>query len=147
MISFLDFYPYLKIIHIIAMISFMAGILYLPRLFVYHSMQEHESDTDRLLQTMERKLLKFIINPAFIITIISGLALSIIYFQAGKNYWLHAKIFLVLLMGVYHMICCKYRKRFLKETKFKSTKFFRYFNEIPTIIMILIVCLVILKSF
>lgn len=143
----LHFYPYFKIVHIIALISFMAGILYLPRLFVYHSMQEHGSETDILLQTMERKLLKFIINPAFIITVISGLILSVIYFKAGQNYWLHAKIFLVLLMGIYHMICSQYRKKFIKDTKFRSTKFFRYFNEIPTVLMIIIIILVILKPF
>ena len=145
--SILDFYPYLKIIHIIAIISFMAGILYLPRLFVYHSMQNHGSEKDLLLQVMERKLLKFIINPALIITTISGLFLSYIYFKAGKNYWLHAKIFLFLFLVIFHMICCKYRKKLLINTKFHSTKFFRYFNEVPTIIMILIVFLVVLKPF
>lgn len=147
--TFLDFYPYIKIIHIISFISFMAGILYLPRLFVYHSMAKFDSGEAKMLEIMERKLLKYIINPAIIITFISGIILAYLFLSSGSkgNYWVHAKFFLFLLMGVFHMLCCKYRKKFLISTNFHSTKFFRIFNEIPTIIMIFMVILVVLKPF
>ncbi len=145
--NFFDFYPYIKVIHIISFISFMAGMLYLPRLFVYHSMQKFQSNEAKMLEVMEYKLLKYIINPAFIVTFLSGAAMSVIFMRSGGNYWLHAKFFMFLLMGVVHGMCCKYRKKFLTSTDFHTTKFFRIFNEIPTIIMIIMVILVIFKPF
>lgn len=140
-------YPYLKIIHLISLISFMAGIFYLPRLFVYHSMQDVNSGEAKLLEIMEYRLLKYIVNPAFIATFISGSALSYIFLRdsINSNYWLYGKFICFLGFGVYHMLCCKYRKKFLADTKFHTDKFFRIFNEVPTILMIVMICLVILK--
>jgi putative membrane protein len=147
--TFLSFYPYIKIIHIISLISFMAGILYLPRLFVYHSMQKINSGEAKMLEIMEYKLIKYIVNPAFIFTFITGLMLSYFFLSSSNtgNYWIHGKFFLFLCMGAFHGFCSKYRKKFLISTNFRSTKFFRFFNEIPTILMILMVILVILKPF
>ena len=145
----INYYSYIKIIHLIALISLMAGMLYLPRLFVYHAMQDHGSVSDKLLQTMERKLLRIIINPGFIITIITGLMLSYptLKNNSGGNYWLHCKILLVILMGGVHGMLSSYRKKFLISTTFKTAKYFRILNEAPTILMIFIVILVILKPF
>jgi putative membrane protein len=127
----------------------MAGILYLPRLFVYHSMTKLNSSEAKMLEIMEYKLLKYIINPAFIATAITGIALSYFFLSSSHkgNHWIDAKFFLFFLMGVFHGYCAKYRKKFLISTDFKTTKFFRIFNEIPTIIMIFMVILVILKPF
>lgn len=143
-------YNFFKIIHIISVISFMAGILYLPRLYVYHSMEESPlSDISKKFQIMEKKLIRYIINPAFIVVFISGLFLSYYYFRNGiqNNIWLLIKFLLFLIMGFVHMLCSIYRKKLIHSTKFKSTRFFRFFNEAPTIIMILIVILVVLKPF
>ena len=147
--NFLHFYPYIKIIHIISFISFMAGILYFPRLFVYHSMKKIDSEEAKMLEIMEYKLMKYIINPAFIATLITGIALAYFFLSSPNqgNYWVHAKFFLFLCMGAFHGFCSKYRKKFLISADFHSTKFFRFFNEIPTILMILMVILVILKPF
>lgn len=145
----MNLYFLLKTIHIVALISFMAGILYLPRLFVYHSMQDKNSQSDQLLQTMEYKLIKYIINPAFIITFITGLGLSYYFLQSGikGNIWIILKFILFLGLGFFHGKCVGYQKRFTKETNFLPTKFWRFFNEVPTIIMILMVILVIWKPF
>ena len=145
--SFFDYYPLLKTIHIISLISFMAGILYLPRLFVYHSMKEFGSGEAKMLEVMEYKLIKYIINPALIFTLLSGLSLSHIFLKSPDHLWLYLKFALFLGMGYVHMLCCKYRKKFLLSTDFHSTKFFRIFNEAPTILMIGMVCLVMFKWF
>jgi putative membrane protein len=146
-----DLYSFLKIIHLLAVISFMAGALYLPRLFVYHSMEEsNETKTSKTFEIMERKLLKFIMNPAMIISLISGLLLSHYYLSSGfkGNFWIIGKMIIFFFgFGSFHMYCSIYRKKFLISTKFKTTKFFRFFNEIPTIFLILIIILVIIKPF
>ena len=147
--QFINLYQYIKIIHIISFISFLAGVFYLPRLFVYHSMQKVDSGESKMLEVMEYKLMKFIINPAFIATFITGLILAYFFLSSATqgNYWIHAKFFLFLCLGVFHGYCSIYRKKFLISTAFHSTKFFRIFNEIPTIIMVMMVILVILKPF
>lgn len=136
----------LKTVHIIAVISWMAGLLYLPRLFVYHSQIAVKSSNDELFQNMERKLLRFIMNPAMIVVFISGI--SLIYFIGFKEQgWLHAKISLVVLLAGFHGFLAKCRKNFANGINKKSEKFYRIINEIPTILMILIVALVIFKPF
>jgi putative membrane protein len=144
------FFLIIKIIHIISIISFMAGMLYLPRLFVYHSIEESsKTKTSKTFEIMEKNLLKYIINPAMIFSLISGSILSYFYLRISieNNLWIICKFILFLFLGLFHMFCSIYRKKFLNSTNFKTTKFFRIFNEIPTIIMIIMVILVIIKPF
>lgn len=137
-------YDIIKILHIISVISWMAGLLYLPRIFVYHSSVQSQSPTDLIFQEMERKLLRYIMNPAMIATFVFGFYLA---FKIGFEgmYWLHLKITLVFILAGYHGFLSKCRKNFIKAKNNYSAKFFRIINEIPTIIMIIVVYLVILK--
>jgi putative membrane protein len=136
----------LKAIHIIAIISWMAGLLYLPRLFVYHSNLKVKSDSDKLFQLMEKRLLRFIMNPAMIVAFITGLGLIHFIGMAGQG-WLHTKILLVVLMVVFHGFLARWRKGFIQGENKNSEKFYRIMNEAPTILMILIVVLVVFKPF
>ena len=135
----------MKALHVIAVISWMAGLLYLPRLFVYHSDLKNDSDSAKLFIIMEKRLLRFIMNPAMIITFITGfILLKYIGFSQG---WVHAKLLLVFFMAGFHGFLAKYRKNFENNQNNNSEKFYRIINEIPTILMILIVFLVIFKPF
>lgn len=142
-------YHWLKALHIIAVISWMAGMLYLPRLFVYHSKVAPGSEASELFKIMERKLLRGIINPAMIATWIFGLWMAITTnaFAPVNGHWLHAKLGLVLAMQVVHAMLSRYRKAFERDERPKSEKFFRIFNEVPAVLMIVIVLLVVLKPF
>lgn len=137
---------WIKALHVVAVISWMAGMLYLPRLYVYHCDAVKDGEADRMLQVMERRLLRFIMNPAMIVTWASGLYLAIAqgFFSEG---WLHGKLLLVLLMSGCHGMLAKYRRQFADGNYPKSARFFRVFNEIPTLLMIGIVVLVIVKPF
>jgi protoporphyrinogen IX oxidase len=137
-------YATLKTLHIIALISWMAGLLYLPRLFVYHANVAQGSDADAMLQVMERKLLRFIMNPAMIAKWIFGLWLAVAfeYFAFG---WMHAKLALVLMMSGIHGMLAVHRKRFAAGLNQHSSRYFRYLNEAPTLLMIAIVVLVVYK--
>lgn len=142
-----DAYLWLKAAHIIAVIAFMAGMLYLPRLYVYHADAVRGSDLSETLKIMERRLLRFIINPAFIIAFIFG-GLMVwadpTLFQQG---WFHAKLGLFLAMGAAHGLFAKWRKDFARDANTRSAKFYRVWNEIPTVLMIIIIVLVVVKPF
>ena len=144
-----DLYHWLKAFHIIAVISWMCGMLYLPRLFVYHSRTAPGSEASELFKVMELKLLRLIINPAMIATWILGLwiAVTINAFDPQNGAWLHAKLALVLVMQVAHAMMSRYRKAFARDERPKSERFFRIFNEVPAVLMILIVILVVLRPF
>ncbi|MBN9045130.1 MAG: protoporphyrinogen oxidase HemJ [Rhizobiales bacterium] len=139
-------YLWVKAVHVIAIISWMAGMLYLPRLFVYHCAAPAGSETSETFKVMERRLLRFIINPAMILAWITGLwmAWSIYHFQGG---WLHAKLLLVILLSGLHGYLSKAVRMFAQDRNTKSAKHWRIVNEIPTVLMILIVILVIVKPF
>lgn len=144
-----NLYLWVKALHLISLISWMAGLLYLPRLYVYHTSATKGSEADTMLQTMERKLLRYIMNPAMIATFVFGIWLIVITGAGapGSGGWLHAKILLVLGLAGAHGMMAKYRKQFANGTCTKSHKFFRILNEVPTVLMILIVLLVVLKPF
>lgn len=144
-----NMYHWLKSLHIIALIAWMAGMLYLPRLFAYHSRVAAGSEASELLKMMEYRLLRLIINPAMIATWIFGLwlAFHINAFDPVNGYWLHAKLALVLVMQVVHAMLARYRKAFARDERPKSERFFRIFNEVPTILLIMIVLLVVFKPF
>ena len=141
-----EYYLVVLTLHILAVISFMAGMLYLPRLFVYHTGVKKGSQTSELFKIMERRLLRYIVNPAMIVTFITGGILLYVW-QDWSQGWIHAKIFFVLLMAGVHGMMARYRKDFENDRNTKSEKFYRIFNEIPTILMIIIVTLVVTKPF
>jgi|EP01035_Chromulina_nebulosa_P042283 putative membrane protein len=139
-------YEWAKALHVIAVISWMAGMLYLPRLFVYHCEAEVGSKQSETFKVMERRLLTAIINPAMALTWIFGLYLawSGHWFTAG---WFHAKLTLVLVMSGVHGFLSARVRDFAQDKNTRSAKFYRIINEVPTILMILIVILVIVKPF
>lgn len=133
-----------KALHIIAVISWMAGLLYLPRLFVYHTMAERGSVQSETFKVMERKLLKFIMNPAMITAWIFGILLI---FIGNAGAWLHVKLVLVLALSGFHGFLSKLRKDFERDENARPEKFFRMINEVPTLIMIVVVILAVVKPF
>ena len=144
-------YEWIKAFHIIAVIAWMAGMLYLPRLFVYHCAAEPGSVQAETFKVMERRLLRAIINPAMVATWIFGLWLAWLgpdsrygWFASG---WLWAKIALVLALSAVHGLLARWRKDFAQDRNRHSQKFYRIINELPTVLMILIVLLVVLKPF
>ncbi len=139
-------YLWLKAFHVIAVIAWMAGMLYLPRLFVYHADVAPGSPQSEIFKVMERRLLKAIINPAMIATWLLGLWLV---WEGGfaRSGWLHAKIALVLVLSALHGLFARWVKDFAADRNTRSAKFYRIINEIPTLIMIVVVILVIVKPF
>jgi putative membrane protein len=142
----LSFYPWAKAIHVVAVISWMAGMLYLPRLFVYHVDAEKGSIQSETFKVMERRLLRGIINPAMLATWAFGLWLAWtgFGFQGG---WLHTKIALVVAMSAVHGYLSGAVRKFAQDRNTKSARHWRIVNEIPTLLMVLIVILVIVKPF
>ena len=140
-------YHWLKALHLIAVISWMAGMLYLPRLFVYHSQVAPGSEASELFKVMERKLMRIIINPAMIAAWGLGLwlAFTINAFAPENGRWLHAKLALVLVLQVTHAMMSRYRKAFARDERPKSERYFRIFNEVPAILMVAIVLMAVLK--
>lgn len=142
-----SYYLWVKALHIIAIIAWMAGLLYLPRLFVYHCGAQTGSELDTTLQTMERRLYKFIMVPAMIAVWVFGLLMIYTNPDLLKFGWMHAKLLLVVLLtGAHHMMAA-HMKRFARGENKKSDKFFRIFNEVPTVIMIAVVILAIVEPF
>ena len=142
----MNFYLTLKALHLIAVISWMAGLLYLPRIFVYHSENIKENNVSEVFKIMEFKLYNYIMMPAMILSWILGLLLiSNIGFDQLSSYWLQLKLFLVIILTVYHFFLGKCLNNFKKNENKYSSRFFRIFNEIPTLLLILIVFVVVLK--
>jgi protoporphyrinogen IX oxidase len=134
----------LKTIHIFSVIAWMASLLYLPRIFVYHADQDKNKNTSETFKLMEKKLFTIIMTPALIFTWLSGL--SMIHYL-GLDLWLILKIFFVVLLTVYHFICRKWLIDFAKDRNKKTSKFFRLTNEIPAVFLVLIIILVVFKPF
>jgi protoporphyrinogen IX oxidase len=139
-------YPWIKVLHILAMISWMAGMLYLPRLFVYHAEAPPGSPQARTFAVMEARLMRVIMLPAMVVTWASGLALAV---QAGFLHegWFHAKLALVIGLSAVHGYFAMIRKGLAAETDRHDSRFFRIVNEVPTLLMIGIVVLVVFKPF
>lgn len=137
-------YDWLKALHVIAVMAWMAGMLYLPRLFVYHCDAEIGSKQSETFKVMERRLLKAIINPAMIAAWVLGLALI---WQGGwlSAYWLQAKLVLVLALSAIHGLLARWVRDFAADRNPHTRKFYRIINEIPTLLMIGIVILVVIK--
>ena len=141
----MSLYLTLKALHIIAVVSWMVGLLYLPRLFVYH-VENNNSESVKVFKVMEKRLMKIIMNPAMIITWVTGLSiLWVLGFNTIFSLWLSIKFLFVIILSGYHGFLSKCLKDFALDKNTKSSKFFRFINEIPTIILIIIVFLVIFK--
>lgn len=139
-------YLWIKALHVIAVISWMAALLYLPRLFVYHCGAPVGSQQSETFKVMERKLHRFISTPAMIVTWLAGLYLAWDggWFTQG---WLHGKLLLVLLLSVAHGLQGKWLKEFARDERSRSERFFRMVNEVPALLMVGIVILVVVKPF
>jgi len=141
----MNLYLLFKSLHLIAVISWMAGLLYLPRIFVYHSDASHDSQKD-IFKVMERKLYNYIMMPAMLLSwlfgilLIHSLGLSVL-----SEKWMQIKTILVLILTIYHFLLGKYLNDFALNNNQKTSKFFRIINEVPTLILIVVVFVVIFK--
>ena len=141
----MNFYLLFKSLHLIAVISWMAGLLYLPRIFVYHSEANHESQKE-VFKTMEKKLYNYIMMPAMLLSWLFGvLLIHNLGFDIFSELWMQIKIIAVVILTYYHFTLGKFLSDFATESNKKSSKFFRVYNEIPTIILIVVIFVVIFK--
>jgi putative membrane protein len=140
-----EFYLWIKALHVVSIIAWMAGLLYLPRLFVYHSQVPVGSSTSELFKTMERRLMQAIMTPAMLASYaFGGLMLSVQDWSGG---WLHVKLACVAAMTAHHVWQERWRREFAADRNRRPTRFFRIQNEVPTLLMLVIVLLVIAKPF
>jgi putative membrane protein len=142
-------YPWVKAGHVVSLIAWMAGMFYLPRLYVYHTMLAPGTTESERFKVMERRLLKQIINPAMIATWVFGLALVLTpgVIDWAQDGWWHVKFAMVLLMSGFHGAMSKWRREFLEDRNRRSHKFYRVANEVPTVLMLVIVVMVIVRPF
>ena len=139
-------YLLFKSLHLISVISWMAGLLYLPRIFVYHVENLKDKNTSSIFKIMEKKLYFYIMTPAMIVTWFFGLILiSSLGFEVFSTTWIKLKLLLVILLTLYHFYLSKLLSNFKLDQNTKSSKFFRIINEVPTILLILIVFIVVFK--
>ncbi|MFT6071503.1 MAG: putative membrane protein [Alphaproteobacteria bacterium] len=144
-----NYYLEIKAVHLIAVFAWMAGLFYLPRLFVYHADPNITDESSAMLMTMERRLLRAIMNPAMILAWITGILLIIYQINIGgfSAGWLHTKITSVIILTGFHQLLAYHRKQFERSTNQKSHLYYRIINEIPTLFLIIIVYCVIVKPF
>jgi putative membrane protein len=141
-----NLYLWIKALHLIAVMSWMAALLYMPRLFIYHTDAAPGSEQSETFKMMEQRLLKVIMNPAMMITWVLGLYLawSVYGFQGG---WLHVKLLLVVLLTGVHMMFSRAVRAFARDENTRSARYWRLMNEAPTLLMILIVIMAVVKPF
>ena len=139
-------YPWVKAFHVIAVISWMAAMLYLPRLFVYHCETVPGSAESERFKVMERRLLRAIMNPAMIAAWVLGLIL-VFTISPWAQGWFHAKLLFVILLSTLHGFLARWRKDFARDANSHSQRFYRIVNEIPALLMIGIVIFVVVKPF
>ena len=140
-------YDWIKALHVISIIAWMAGLLYLPRLFVYHCDVAAGSESSETFKVMERRLLRAIMNPAMIASYVFGIWMLVLnpgWFQMG---WLHAKLAFVVGLTVIHMMMAGWRRAFAEDRNQRPQRFFRIMNEVPTLLMIGVVIFVVVKPF
>lgn len=144
----MEFYLWIKALHVISVIAWMAGMLYLPRLFVYHCEAPAGTVQSETFKVMERRLLKAIINPAMISAWLCGGAMIALNPDLLKGQgWLHAKLALVIALSGVHGMLSKHVRLFAQDANTKPQKYFRILNEVPTLLMIVIVIMVIVRPF
>jgi putative membrane protein len=141
-------YPWIKALHIVSVVAWMAGLLYLPRLFVYHAAAAKGSEQSETFKTMERRLLRGIMNPAMIAVYVFGILLlltpGIVEWSRG---WIWAKLALVAGLTAFHHLLGRWRKEFAEDRNPRPQRFYRAVNEVPTLLLIAIVILVVVKPF
>ena len=138
------FFSILKSVHIFSVIAWMAGLLYLPRIFMYHADTNIMKETSETFKIMEKKLFSIIMTPALIFTWVSGLSMT---YYLGIDSWLIIKFLFVFLLSIYHFLCRKWLRDFADDNNKIKPKFFRLTNEIPAIFLIAIIILVVFKPF
>ena len=138
-------YEWLKALHVIAIISWMAGMLYLPRLFVYHVEAKVGSELSETLKIMERRLLRFIINPAMVASVFFGIWMLAMNTNLLREPFMHIKLTAVMGMIVTHVFFAGWRRAFAEDRNTHTAKFFRILNEVPTILMIITVIMVVVR--
>jgi protoporphyrinogen IX oxidase len=143
----LDLYVWVKALHVVGIIAWMAGLLYLPRLFVYHTETAPGSEGSERFKVMERRLLRAIMNPAMIAAYVFGIWMVVLSPDWLSQGWLHAKILLVLLLTGAHMAMARWRRAFAEDRNTRPQRFYRIVNEVPTVLMVAIVILVVVKPF
>ena len=139
------YYDIIKSFHLVAVISWMVGLLYLPRLYVYHNNTKYNTELDQTFLLMENRLLKIIMMPAIILTYVLGFTLVYYNNYLITEYYFILKIFFVLFLTIFHLYLSRLYKSFEKGYRIKTTIFYKKINEIPTILMIIIILLVIVK--
>ena len=140
----LNYYNIFKFFHIVFITTWMAGLFYIPRLFVYHSKAEIGSKEYKTFITMEQKLMKYIMNPSLIFSWVFGIILTI-NLEVQNELWLNLKFVAVFFLSAFHMYCARIRKVFESGQNKKSDKYYRWINEVPTILFLVIVFLVVFK--
>jgi|TARA_Y100000816_G_scaffold261796_1_gene219057 putative membrane protein len=141
----MNFYLLFKSLHLIAVISWMAGLLYLPRIFVYHS-ESREVTQKTVFKTMERKLYNYIMMPAMLLSWLFGILLiHSLGFSVFSELWMQIKTVAVIILTYYHFTLGKYLSDFASDSNKKTSRFFRIYNEIPTLILIVVIFVVIFK--
>lgn len=140
-------YEWLRAFHIISVIAWMAGMLYLPRLYVYHAQSEVGSDRSEIFKVMERRLLRYIINPAMIAAFLFGVLMFIAVPALFQEGWMHIKLTALFLLFGVHGILAKHRRLFERDERKKPAKFYRILNEVPTALMIVIVIMAVVQPF
>ena len=142
----MNYYFLFKSLHLIAVISWMVGLLYLPRIFVYHADNDIEKNTSETFKIMEKRLMFFIMTPAMILSWFFGISLILINGTSiNSSLWVQAKLFLVVLLTIYHLFLAHYLRKFALDENEKKAKFFKIINEIPTVLLILIIFVIIYK--
>ena len=143
-----DLYSWIKALHLISVIAWMAGMFYLPRLYVYHVDALAGSAQSETFKLMERRLLRAIINPAMVASFVFGIwMLTLLGASVWSEGWWHVKLTMIILMSAYHGFLSRWRRDFEADRNRRSARFFRFANEIPTVLMIVIVVMVIVKPF
>ena len=141
----MNLYLLFKSLHLIAVISWLAGLLYLPRIFVYHSEASHDSQKN-VFKTMEKKLYNYIMMPAMLLSWLFGvLLIHSLGFTVFAELWMQIKAVLVVILTYYHFLLGKYLGDFARDNNNKSSKFFRIMNEVPTVVLITVVFVVVFK--
>ena len=142
----MNFYLTFKALHIVAVISWMAGLLYLPRIFVYHVETIENKEQSDTFKTMERKLYNYIMMPAMLLSWLFGvLLIHSLGFSVFAELWMQIKLVAVIILTYYHFTLGKYLNDFAIDNNLKTSKFFRIYNEIPTLILIVVIFVVIFK--
>ncbi|MEM8587063.1 MAG: protoporphyrinogen oxidase HemJ [Pseudomonadota bacterium] len=142
-----EYYLWIKALHVISVIAWMAAMLYLPRLYVYHCRVAAGSEADGLFKTMEVKLLRAILNPAMIAAWLFGILMLVANPALLSQPWMHAKLTAVVILSALHGFMARWRKDFVKARNRHSERFYRIMNEVPAVLMVIIVIMVIVQPF